>query len=296
MRKREIFCRCQEYHDYHISILIFYLSSGTSAGFCSGVVFQCSGPMGAILVLPEGGSRVDLQNRERVLRYAAQNGMSWYRFVNGPLGRRVQNGSLYVVTGCDKSPAWGVASYSIPLGDTKFCLKFMTVGSGEDSTSLEYRWEGCHSAAVRTGRQQVRSSEATLGSGEPQARTNMTFNQCAFIRGYRISVQSRLIPMPLDNKVKVEDGINPLALDGVKGGILSGFRSSLSALSRSEVPGLTLECSDSMEAGHDILFEHLSDVSEVSSHLNFLICLQLRVNSTSLTIHWYQSIITFWNQ
>ena len=141
---------------------------------------------------------MDLRNQGRFFDYAVKNGQSWYRFVTGPLGRRIQNGSLYLVTGCDKSPAWGVASCSDPFGKTEVSLKFMAAESGKDgnSSSLAYSWEEYKSATVRTG-------------ADPSS------NQCAFVRGFRISVQPGLIPWfpmnPLRRyKVKVEDGINPL--------------------------------------------------------------------------------------
>ena len=248
----------QHFFDSNLSVL----GSGVPERFCSGFRFGCSGPSGAVLVLPEGGSRVDLRKQGLFFDYAAQHGIGWYQFVNGSLGRRVQNGSLYLVTGCDKNPAWGVASYSDPSssGNPDVSLKFKAVELGKDGTTRAYSWDDYNSVAVRTGYQQVEPNRVDPDSSEPG--TNPTFNQCAFIRGYRISVQPRLISMLLGNRVEVEDGINPLhkvKKDGVFSSFSSIFQNIFSTVSRSETsyPGAGNEC---------VSVEYISDVSDVSSY------------------------------
>ena len=243
--------------------LLTYL--GTSGGF----QFECTGSSGAVLVLPKGGSRVDLRKRGLFFNYAAYHGMEWYQFVNGRLARQVRNGSLYLVTGCDKSPAWGVASYSDPSGNTAASLKFKVVDPATDGAAPVYSWEDYNSITVRTGRQQVESNGVAPQPNE--ARANPTFNQCAFIRGYRISVQPRVLAILLGNRVEVEDGINPLHRVQ-KGGILSSFSSIFSNIfpnmSRSEAShsGLAWQYPDrKMDAGTDNIFiQSISDVSDVS--------------------------------
>lgn len=207
---------------------------------------------------------MDLRNKGQFFEYAAQNGMSWYQFVNGPLGRRVQNGSLCLVTGCDKNPAWGAAAYSDPFGDTEVSLKFMALGPQKDDTSLSYKWEDYGYATVRSGRQRVASS------GERRACP--TFNQCAFVRGFRISVPPQSILMPLSIAVKVEDGINLLnkGIDGITS-TMPGSTGDSSA--QPLFPGsfrYGQQHSDWKMNGTDeynVSFEHISDVSDVSFHL-----------------------------
>ena len=215
-------------------------------------------------MLPEGGSHVDLRKEAPFFEYATQHGVEWYRFIRGPLGHRIQNGSLYLVTGCDKSPAWGVAAYSGPFGNNVTSLKFMAMGQRGDGTSLEYSWENYTSAAVRTGRQLVSSTE-------PGA--NPTFNQCAFIRGYRISVQSQLIPMLLGNRVKVEDGFNPLYE------AKHGITSTLPFPTTDPAQSLVCPCWNQQhtvrkmtptavdEPEYDVSLEHIPNVSNVSLYL-----------------------------
>ena len=215
-----------------------------------GFKFECSGSTGAVLILPEGGSRVDLRKMGLFYQYSASNATAWYRFVNGPdLCRQAGNGSLYLVTGCDKSPAWGVASYSHPFGAPEGSLKFTAVGEEEDgSTSLAYGWENYSSAAVRTGRRQGRQSAAG---------PELIFNQCVFIRGLRISLQPQLLRRLLGDKVKVEEAFNPL--HEVKNNITSSL---LKSTTNSSYGKQRLKKMDSANES-DVLIEHISDVSEV---------------------------------
>lgn len=229
---------------------------------------------------------MDLRKRGLFYQYAARNAISWYQFVNGPeLDRRPENGSLYLVTGCDKSPAWGVASYSHPLGGTKVSLKFMAVGRRDD-TSLEYSWENYSSAVSRTGRQHDQCGSSEVGPESSEPGPNPTFNQCVFVRGLRISLQQGLMRRLLGERVKVEEGVYPLYK--AKGGITSTLPgstaySSSQPLIHNGSPHYARQHSDrKVNAGHDILLENISDVSDVSFH--FSRCLKL-TNPTSLTIH-----------
>ncbi|KAJ7067226.1 hypothetical protein C8F01DRAFT_1341938, partial [Mycena amicta] len=72
--------------------------------------FACRGPSGALLALPYGSQLAKLQNVEAMRRYAAQNAESWYRYVNEERGRRLVNGGLYLITGCEKLHCGGMAT------------------------------------------------------------------------------------------------------------------------------------------------------------------------------------------
>lgn len=68
---------------------------------------------GGILVLPHGASREDLIHTERIHEYAKRNAPYWYQDVNGYGGIVHTNGSLFLVTGCDKTTGndWTLASF-----------------------------------------------------------------------------------------------------------------------------------------------------------------------------------------
>ena len=67
---------------------------------------------GGILVLPDGASREDWISHDRLKEYIKEHIVDWYQFFNqyddhGYLV--VPNGTLFLVTGCDKAKSWGTA-------------------------------------------------------------------------------------------------------------------------------------------------------------------------------------------
>ncbi|KAJ3728239.1 hypothetical protein C8R42DRAFT_540764, partial [Lentinula raphanica] len=88
---------------------MFHISSDN---FGEGLSFRSTVPQGALLILPEDGKRIDHRQVTTFYNYAAECAIMWYTHVSGPLGRRIHNGSLYLITGFDKARAWGVATFS----------------------------------------------------------------------------------------------------------------------------------------------------------------------------------------
>ncbi|KAJ7289133.1 hypothetical protein C8J57DRAFT_426744 [Mycena rebaudengoi] len=86
--------------------------------------FTCIGPNGAVLALPHGAHLEKLENVESARRYAARNSEKWYKHVKESRGRDLANGSLYLVTGVEKSPSWGMASFQGVTGQNEFQLLF----------------------------------------------------------------------------------------------------------------------------------------------------------------------------
>ncbi|KAJ7220288.1 hypothetical protein GGX14DRAFT_323298, partial [Mycena pura] len=72
--------------------------------------YVCRPPQGAVLALPHGSHLQKLENLETVRTYAATHAENWFKYINGPRGRGL-DGSLYLVTGCEKAPSWGLASF-----------------------------------------------------------------------------------------------------------------------------------------------------------------------------------------
>ncbi|KZP33219.1 hypothetical protein FIBSPDRAFT_721276, partial [Athelia psychrophila] len=64
----------------------------------------------ALLTMPDGAMGEDYTSLDEIRTYSIEHAISWYEFINGKLHRAAPNGSLYVVTGCDKSTAWGIAT------------------------------------------------------------------------------------------------------------------------------------------------------------------------------------------
>ncbi|KAE9404218.1 hypothetical protein BT96DRAFT_916987 [Gymnopus androsaceus JB14] len=137
---------------------------GVSREMGAGLSFRSSASKGALLILPEGGMRIDHQQYTRFYKYAADCARSWYIYINGPLARGAHNGSIYLVTGCDKARAWGVASFLDARPETV---------SLEFEEQPEYWFSTCNSATSLSDADDVFENQ----SG------------CVFLRGFKIAVQ-----------------------------------------------------------------------------------------------------------
>ncbi|KAF9031197.1 hypothetical protein BDZ89DRAFT_1064046 [Hymenopellis radicata] len=68
----------------------------------------------AFLVLPDGATRLNAMNEKLYERYAEKHAESWRKYVDD-LGHHLPNGSLYLVTGCDKAPTVGLSCSLLAL-------------------------------------------------------------------------------------------------------------------------------------------------------------------------------------
>ncbi|KAJ3852422.1 hypothetical protein EV368DRAFT_16973, partial [Lentinula lateritia] len=155
-------------------VLIFcsHVCRGVSKEVGAGLSFTSSATKGSLLILPEGASQIDHQEYTKFYRFAAECARSWYTYVNGPLARGAHNGSLYLVTGCDKARAWGVASF-VDAHPGSVSLDFVPEKPDNERGPPEYSFSKCNSASS--------SSDAD----------NIFQNQtgCVFLRGFKIAVK-----------------------------------------------------------------------------------------------------------
>lgn len=144
---------------------------------------------GAILFLPEGGSRSNLLNQKIFVEQALKHGLSWYECANRTRRQKVENGSLFLVTGCDKTASWGIASFTGNSEGRTVSLRF--VATRGDAGQTPYTWETEYpgpafnhcSPASRT--QDIQKNDNNFGFRERKPTGKE--NQCVFIRGFRIS-------------------------------------------------------------------------------------------------------------
>lgn len=155
-----------------VSTFCSYVCSGVSKEVGAGLSFTSSATKGSLLILPEGASQIDHQEYTKFYRFAAECARSWYTYVNGPLARGAHNGSLYLVTGCDKARAWGVASF-VDARPGSVSLDFVPEEPDDEGGPPEYSFSKCNSASS--------SSDAD----------NIFQNQsgCVFLRGFKIAVK-----------------------------------------------------------------------------------------------------------
>ena len=142
----------------------------------------------ALLALPDGAIRTDLQFHDPLFQYAKVHVMSWYRWLNS-LGSNALNGSLYLVTGADKTTNWCVASYS-NASETAGVLSFIPAGAGTVGLAGGYSWRGTGPVRVRTC--PIRSEGSST-------------SQCVFIRGYKLVLSEGLYKRTFVGPVQVSD-------------------------------------------------------------------------------------------
>ena len=135
--------------------------------------------------MPQGAYHEDLKNITRFRDYAVAHAESWYEYANGPCGREIGNGELHMVTGCDKTTAWGIATYSHlqskrPEGSVTL-LSFEAVGEeghGRQPSYPTYAWDYKGAVEAKVGPEEDELMDSLLGvQGSTFPR-----NQCTFIR------------------------------------------------------------------------------------------------------------------
>ncbi|KAK0217493.1 hypothetical protein EDD85DRAFT_781661, partial [Armillaria nabsnona] len=149
--------------DFHEKNLVFAMSGveQRSAG-----VF--SSTRGVVLILPDGADRYDSENPGLLGEHAAANAHSWYEYLNGK-GMDICNGTLYLVTGCDKSRSWATQCYVRTSRPSKFTL----------------------GGVFRPRESLLRTSAGTERSHKRDMTPGAVANQTVFLRGYSISVRTR---------------------------------------------------------------------------------------------------------
>ncbi|KAK7040784.1 hypothetical protein VNI00_009690 [Paramarasmius palmivorus] len=146
---------------------------------------------GAILILPDGCSRIDLVNRATFLDQAIKHGASWLEYA---ASRRQEPTELYLITGCDKTSSWGIASF-VEGGDETLSLVFNEI---ENNGKTTYKWTHNAWSTVHC-KPETRKHPGRLSAADDYD------NQSLFLRGFVISRHERSASA---SGVEREDGID----------------------------------------------------------------------------------------
>jgi len=132
--------------------------------------------------MPQGAYHEDLKNVMTFREYVSIHAESWYVYAKGPCGRQLKNKELHVVTGCDKTTSWGIATYSHLQSrhpeDNMSLLRFNSVGNerqGRHFSTYEWDYEGVVIEAKSGPEEDELMNLWVNGSVPPR-------NQCTFIR------------------------------------------------------------------------------------------------------------------
>ncbi|KZP23008.1 hypothetical protein FIBSPDRAFT_858946 [Athelia psychrophila] len=156
-------------------------SNPPAAGVPIGYSVVSSSSESAQLTMPDGAMGEDYTSIHEIRTYSIEHALSWYEFINDRLGRQAPNGSLYVVTGCDRSTTWGISTIGEEL-------------SVESGAGYSCSWSTRSGAIVRRSTAWCPDE----GAEQPENRVESPQNQCLFIRGFKIRVRERLSDAPMD--------------------------------------------------------------------------------------------------
>ncbi|KAK7453458.1 hypothetical protein VKT23_011731 [Stygiomarasmius scandens] len=127
-----------------------------------------SQPQGAALVLPVGAGRQDCQAIDKLREYAEKHAESWYRFTER-LGHSAPNGSMLLVTGCDKTNCWHASAFSASASNV--ISQYTMNPAADGGVDVSYLSQSCPVTS--------RSSMAGHSSS----------NHTVFIRGWKIMLR-----------------------------------------------------------------------------------------------------------
>ena len=140
-------------------------------------IFTCAHREGALLVLPDGATCIDLELCNMLFKYAQEHVPSWYKWLVSSLGLDAQNSSLYLIRRADKTTNWCLASYSNTSGEARSLLRFANTGTAAIRQTGQYSWESSSSVEACTC---------------PALREGSSTNQCVFVHGYRLTLREGL--------------------------------------------------------------------------------------------------------
>jgi len=149
--------------------------SGMPVGPGIGVELQFSRSQGAALMLPEGALRVDYRGLPDMRDYAARNAESWYQFLTEQVRMDAHNGSLYLVTGHDKTNCYENIAFSNSSKECSICLRFSSpLLANGDFGRLKLSYS---------------SSDAHMPSMQASHPQHTLKNLSVFIRGFKIMIR-----------------------------------------------------------------------------------------------------------
>ncbi|KAK0464128.1 hypothetical protein IW261DRAFT_1347340, partial [Armillaria novae-zelandiae] len=99
---------CYHYNITSANVDCTEISGGASSNAEVSFEFTTTKESAAILCLPNSATKYEMLNKKAIKDYAIAHGADRYTYVNGCdyLAQEASNGTLYLVTGCDKTDSW----------------------------------------------------------------------------------------------------------------------------------------------------------------------------------------------
>ncbi|KAG9225991.1 hypothetical protein CCMSSC00406_0009088 [Pleurotus cornucopiae] len=169
----------------------------TNVGAGAAMEYTWSSTEGAVLHLPDGASRINIHAKQtHFQQQAAKHAEAWYRFAVTE-GFNISNGSLYLITGCDKTNSWMVGAFSSSSTTSGLQVK-LRIGVAQGQASYNYSWTRHIPVTHRTGPLiddttavcdlvDLERDDELFAVDAPRGN-----NQCAFIRGTKIKLKENI--------------------------------------------------------------------------------------------------------
>lgn len=151
---------------------------------------KSTGDEGAILALPNGLISEDLIATQGFSDYISEHLISWYRYIMKDRQCPIGNGDMRLVTGFEKTNAWGVATFSYSSKDMQLKLK----PCNDLRRPQIYSWDHSGSCDTRAGTSRDGIGDHSMQINlNPASRvdSNMVNNQCVFVRTLNASFSSK---------------------------------------------------------------------------------------------------------
>ncbi|KDR69302.1 hypothetical protein GALMADRAFT_927473 [Galerina marginata CBS 339.88] len=167
-----------------------FLSSASvkrsGSGAAGALTFESSASEGAILTMPLGSISEDVTVFAKFRKYLAANAERCYRFILGVLEREPRNGEVLLVTGWDKTRAWGMATFSKATAQ-QAPVRLQFLPTEQENAGITYNWASSEYAVVRAG--PGAREKARISMADPAQEGAEYDNQCLFIRTMNVNLQ-----------------------------------------------------------------------------------------------------------
>ena len=136
------------------------------------------------MIMPNGAISEDLLNCITIEKYIATHAKHWYEYATSDeCGRRMKNGDLRVVVGCDKVSSWGIATFATAVAQ-RVHLEFKGIDH-ETPASRNYMWDCLGTVNGRVGPDDDEIQGLSQETGTPLK------NQCVFLRTISLALSEK---------------------------------------------------------------------------------------------------------
>jgi hypothetical protein len=138
---------------------------------------------GAALILPYEASREDTIYDKLFREHMLKHHQQWYNFAIDKLHRNIKLHELFLVTGCDLTRQWEMATYFRNNQDINVALGAQVASAAGANFSLSAGWRVNQTVPTRRGPRALNQQPLQNSEGSQNERGHLDNTECIFIRG-----------------------------------------------------------------------------------------------------------------